>query len=250
MFELFGGYDDVGLIEIIVCVFGAMVVYCESGAFVHSYLDDGSAMQFVHYGGYFGWAVLELHVVEGLIGAWFVYCYGGLVLDVCYCVVVGFVFDELCGGDLFGLMVYGDTVFYGQGRDFDVLIVLVMIDIAMQLYWLMGHVINFVLLIEVEWILDVVEIVEVYWIVCEFECEVWCFGLLFDWLWVEWCVVVVVDALCGCAFDFDLLLISCVVFSDPELASVGLMEVEVKVAGLDARVHTVPLGVFGCVGML
>jgi methylmalonyl-CoA mutase cobalamin-binding domain/chain len=40
----------------------------DAGALVHSYLDDGPAMQLSHYGAYVGWAALELYVVEELLG--------------------------------------------------------------------------------------------------------------------------------------------------------------------------------------
>ena len=49
------------------------------GALVHSYLDDGPAVQFSHYGGFAGWAALELYVVEELLGARLAHSYGGLI---------------------------------------------------------------------------------------------------------------------------------------------------------------------------
>ena len=78
-FEPPGGHDDTDLTETTVRALGRDGAH--RGALVHSYLDDGPAMQFSHYGGYLGWAALELHAVEDLIGARLAHCYGGLVPD-------------------------------------------------------------------------------------------------------------------------------------------------------------------------
>ena len=58
---------------------GAMSAARSAGAVVHSYLDDGLAMQFDNYGNYLAWAALESYLVEGLAGARLTHCYGGLV---------------------------------------------------------------------------------------------------------------------------------------------------------------------------
>jgi dihydrolipoamide dehydrogenase len=56
---------------------------------------------------------------------------------------------------------------------------------------------------------------------------------------------VAVDALCGRAPDLTPALVPRVVFSDPEIASVGLTEAEAKAAGLDAYGRAVPLAASG-----
>ena len=86
------------------------------GGLVHSYLDDGPAMQFNHYGGYLGWAALELHIVEELLGARLAHCYGGLVPNPAHRAIVGLALDHLRDGDSLGSMVYGNTVEYGPDR--------------------------------------------------------------------------------------------------------------------------------------
>jgi methylmalonyl-CoA mutase cobalamin-binding domain/chain len=184
-FEPPGGYDDAELTEITVRALGAMAAHRDRGALVHSYLDDGPAMQFAHYGGYLGWAALELHVVEDLIGARLAHCYGGLVPDARHRAVVGLALDELRGGDSLGSMVYGDTVSYGQGRDLDVLTASVTADIATQLHRPTGHAINPVPLTEAERIPSAAEIVEVHRIARALEHEVRRSGPPFDWAWVE-----------------------------------------------------------------
>jgi dihydrolipoamide dehydrogenase len=56
---------------------------------------------------------------------------------------------------------------------------------------------------------------------------------------------IAVDALTGHPPDPDPLLVPQVVFSDPEIATVGLTERQATAAGLDARAHTVPLTASG-----
>src|SRR4051812_22758684 len=76
-FEPPGGCDDVGLTRQVVAAIDAMTA--TDGALVHSYLDDGPAVQFEHYGTFVGWAALELYVVEELLGARLAHAYGGLI---------------------------------------------------------------------------------------------------------------------------------------------------------------------------
>ena len=141
---------------------------------MHSYLDDGPAMQFSHYGGYLGWAALELYAVEDLIGARLAHCYGGLVPDPAHRAIVGLALDDLRDGDSLGSMVYGNTVEYGRDRqrNLEVLSTSVMTDIATQLHRPTGHAINPVPLSEAERIPDAAEVLEVQLIARELEREV------------------------------------------------------------------------------
>lgn len=61
---------------------------------------------------------------------------------------------------------------------------------------------------------------------------------------------IAVDSLCGRAPDLDALLVPQVVFSDPEIATVGLTEAEARAAGLDAAGAAVPLAASGRAGTL
>lgn len=56
---------------------------------------------------------------------------------------------------------------------------------------------------------------------------------------------IAVDALCGGNPDLEPLLVPAVVFSDPEVATVGLTEAEGRAAGLDVRAGSVPLAASG-----
>lgn len=186
-FEPPGGHDDEDLTETTVRALGAMAALRDRGALVHAYLDDGPAMQFSHYGGYLGWAALELHIVENLIGARLAHCYGGLVPDPAHRAIVGLALDDLRGGRSLGSMVYGNTVEYGPDRNQNlaVLTTSVMIDIATQLHRPTGHAINPVPLSEAERIPDAAEILEVHLLARELEREVRHGGALLDWAWVE-----------------------------------------------------------------
>ena len=157
------------------------------GALVHSYLDDGPAMQFSHYGGYLGWAALELYAVEGLIGARLAHCYGGLVPEPTHRAIVGLALDDLRDGDSLGSMIYGNTVEYGadRHRNLAVLTSSVMVDVATQLHRPTGHAINPVPLSEAERIPDAAEILEVQLIARELEREVRRGAALLDWAWAE-----------------------------------------------------------------
>ena len=186
-FEPPGGHDDADLTETTVKALGAMAARRDEGALVHSYLDDGPAMQFSHYGGYLGWAALELFVVEGLIGARLAHCYGGLVPDPAHRAIVGLALDDLRDGRSLGSMIYGNTVEYGPDRErnLEVLTTSVMIDIATQLHRPTGHAINPVPLTEAQRIPDASEILEVHLLAREVEREVRRGGPLLDWAWVQ-----------------------------------------------------------------
>jgi methylmalonyl-CoA mutase cobalamin-binding domain/chain len=186
-FEPPGGHDDAELTETTVRALGALAAHRDRGALVHAYLDDGPAMQFRHYGGYLGWAALELHVVETLIGARLAHCYGGLVPDPRHRAVVGLALDDLRDRDSLGSMVYGNTVEYGRDRERNLAVLerSVRADVATQLHRPTGHAINPVPLSEAERIPDAAEILEVQLAARELEREVRAGGAALDWAWVE-----------------------------------------------------------------
>jgi methylmalonyl-CoA mutase cobalamin-binding domain/chain len=184
-FEPPGGFDDAELTAITVRAIRAMAGH--PGGLVHSYLDDGPAMQFAHYGGYLGWAAIELHVVERLLGARLAHCYGGLVPEPRHRAVIGLALDALRDGDSIGSMVYGDTVSYGPDRERNLAVLerSVKTDVATQLHRPTGHAINPVPLTEAERIPDAAEVLEVHLIARELEREVRSGGAALDWAWVE-----------------------------------------------------------------
>ena len=142
---------------------------------MHSYLDDGPAMQFSHYGGYLGWAALELYAVEGLIGARLAHCYGGLVPEP----------DAPRDrrprarrparrrlARLDDLRQHRRVRAATASATSRCSTTSVMIDVATQLHRPTGHAINPVPLSEAERIPDAAEILEVHLIARELEREV------------------------------------------------------------------------------
>jgi methylmalonyl-CoA mutase cobalamin-binding subunit len=170
-FEPPGGYDDAALTQATVRALREMAR--TPGALVHSYLDDGPAVQFSHYGGYVGWAALELYVVEALLGARLAHSYGGLIPDPDDRAIVGFALDDLRGRDSIGTMVYGNTVDYTADHTANerVLRGYLTVDIGAQLHRPTGHAINPVPLTEAERIPSAEEILEVQLIAREVERE-------------------------------------------------------------------------------
>ncbi len=170
-FEPPGGYDDAELTHATTRALRRMAQ--TPGALVHSYLDDGPAVQFSHYGGYAGWAALELYVVQGLLGARLAHSYGGLIPDPDDRAIVHFALDDLRDRDSIGTMVYGNTVDYtaDHAANERVLREYLTVDIGAQLHRPTGHAINPVPLTEAERIPSAQEILEVQLIAREVERE-------------------------------------------------------------------------------
>ena len=182
-FETPGGTSDVALTDTTVHALATLAGLREAGALVHSYLDDGPAMQLSHYGAYVGWAALELYVVEELLGGRLAHCYGGLVPEPTHRAIVGFALDDLRGRDSVGSMVYGNTVDYTDDhiRNAAVLANCVLVDVAAQLRRPTGHAINPVPLSEAERIPSAREIIDVHLLARELEREARRSGDLYDW---------------------------------------------------------------------
>lgn len=175
------GYDAT---EATVAALGTMA---QRGGLVHSYLDDGPAMQLSHYGAYVGWAALELHIVEELLGARLAHCYGGLIPEPPHRAIVGFALDDLRGGDSVGSMIYGNTVDYTDDHVHNaaVLASYLLIDIGAQLRRPTGHAINPVPLTEAQRIPSAEEIVDVQLMARELEREARRSPALYDWRGLE-----------------------------------------------------------------
>ena len=115
------------------------------GALLHSYLDDGAAMQLPHYGAYLGWAALELHVIETLCGVRLAHSFGGLVDTPMHRAVVALALDDIHDRRSIGSMVYGNTVDMvvdNNERNRAVGAACALVDIATQLHRPTGHAIH------------------------------------------------------------------------------------------------------------
>ena len=178
------GYSDVELTEATVRAIGAMSELRNRGALLHSYLDDGAAMQLPHYGAYLGWAALELHVIEDVCGARLAHSFGGLVTDPLHRAVVALALDDLRAGDSVGSMIYGNTVEMVRNnpeRNRAVIASSVTIDIATQLHRPTGHAIHITPLTEADRIPSAAEIVHVHLLAREIERETRRSADLFNW---------------------------------------------------------------------
>jgi methylmalonyl-CoA mutase cobalamin-binding domain/chain len=158
-----------------------------AGALVHSYLDDGLAVQFTHYGYHVGWAALERYVVAELCGARIGHCFGGLVPDPSARAILMFALDELYSHQHVGAFVYGNTVDYTRDHVANraILSTCTLVDVATQLHRPTGHAIMPVPVTENERIPSAEEIVEVQLLARALEAEARRSDRLFDWAGFE-----------------------------------------------------------------
>jgi methylmalonyl-CoA mutase cobalamin-binding subunit len=187
-YELPGGQDDVQVTEEAIRSIGLLAACRGRGALVHSYLEDGVAMQASHYGSYLGWAALEVHVVETLCGARLAHSYGGLIDVPQHRALVHLALDDLHGRESLGSMVYGNTVDMRpreRARNQAVLASYLLVDIACQLRRPTGHAVHPVPLTEAERVPSAAENVEVQVLAHELEREARRSGDLFDWAALE-----------------------------------------------------------------
>lgn len=178
-----GGSDDDAVTAATVRALGAMASRCSAGALVHSYLDDGPAMQLSHYGNYLAWAALELHVVDRMAGARLAHCYGGLVPQPGARAYLGLALRLLHDPGDVGSMVYGNTVDYTRDhtRNAAVLADYLLVDIATQLRAPSGHAVNPVPLTENERIPSGADILEVQLLAREIERDARRSADVLDW---------------------------------------------------------------------
>ena len=183
-YEVIGGSNEILVTQDTVRALGAMAARRDDGALAHSNLEDGSATQATHFGGYIGWAALELYVVEELIGARLAHCFGNTIQSAEDRAIVHFALDDLRNRDSIGSMIYGNTVDHRAGnnaRNTAAVSAQLICDIALQLRRPTGHAINPVPLSEAERIPSPAEIVEVHLLARELEHEVRKAPDLYDW---------------------------------------------------------------------
>jgi methylmalonyl-CoA mutase cobalamin-binding domain/chain len=186
-FDTPGGGDNDTLTAATVRALGAMSAARDSGAVVHSYLDDGLAMQFDNYGNYLAWAALETYLIETLAGARLAHCYGGLVPQPVARAFIGLTLKLLHGEDSVGSMIYGNTVDYTRDNRHNAAVMAnyLLVDIATQLRCPTGHAVNPVPLTENNRIPSAADITEVQLLAREIEREARRSGALFDWTTLE-----------------------------------------------------------------
>jgi methylmalonyl-CoA mutase cobalamin-binding domain/chain len=186
-FDTPGGGDTGTVTAATVRALGAMSAARASGAVVHSYLDDGLAMQFDNYGNYLAWAALEIYLIETLAGARLGHCYGGLVPQPVARAFIGLTLKLLHGEGSVGTMVYGNTVDYTRDHTHNAAVMsnYLLVDIATQLRCPTGHAVLPVPLTENTRIPSAADIIEVHLLAREIEREARRSGALFDWTTLE-----------------------------------------------------------------
>ncbi|MCW2742894.1 MAG: hypothetical protein JWR45_3316 [Blastococcus sp.] len=186
-FDTPGGGDGDTVTAATVRALGAMSAARDSGAVVHSYLDDGLAMQFDNYGNYLAWAALESYLIETLAGARLGHCYGGLVPQPVARAFIGLTLKLLHGEGSVGTMVYGNTVDYTRDNTHNAAVMsnYLLVDIATQLRCPTGHAVLPVPLTENARIPSAADIIEVQLLAREIEREARRSGALFDWTTLE-----------------------------------------------------------------
>jgi len=186
-FDVPGGSDNRQLTAATVKAIERMAAGRHRGAVVHSYLDDGPAMQLAHYGNYLGWAAVECHLVETVMGARLTHSFGGLVPQPRARAVLALALPQLHPRDHLGSMIYGNTVDYTKDlvRNQTVLANYLLVDIATQLHRPSGHAVNPVPLTENVRIPDAADILQVQRLGREIEREARRSGDIFDWARLE-----------------------------------------------------------------
>ncbi len=113
----------------------------EQGAMLHSYLEDGYGALFKECTSVAAWAMLEVYIVEDLLGVKLTHCIGGLTSDPVKRSGWVLALQKIHRGDQIGSMIYGDTISFTQDFDHNRAVVAeyLLWDIATQLHAPSGH---------------------------------------------------------------------------------------------------------------
>ena len=111
--------DDVATSVETVKAIGIMAGKKDQGTILHSYLDDGLPALFNDNATIAGFAILERHIIEDLIGARLGNCYGGVAQTPQLRAAWVFALNDIYDGDACGTMFYGDTVSSGPDLNYN-----------------------------------------------------------------------------------------------------------------------------------
>lgn len=156
-----GWTDEAGRVISTVKALGIMAAAKRRGAIVHSNLDDGPGGLFADRTTTAGWALLEKYIVEDLIGAELVHCFGNMVTRPAMRIAMLLAMDEVHGRETAGSMIFGDTM-YGpdEDRNIGILSGSVLTDILGQILRPTGHAVHAIPLTEYKRIPSPPEIVQ------------------------------------------------------------------------------------------
>lgn len=111
------------------------------GTIVHSNLDDGFGNQFHDLANLTGWAMMERHLVDDLLGASMTFSYGNLFSDPISRIIFNMAMESLNKKGTPGTMIFGNTIDYGldYNRNFGALSSFSLADAICQRHKPTGH---------------------------------------------------------------------------------------------------------------
>jgi len=111
------------------------------GTIVHSNMDDGFGNQFRDLASITGWAMMERHLVEDMLGARMAFAYGNLFSDPMGRIIIHSVMEKLNEHHTPGTMIFGNTVDYGLDyqRNYGALASFSLADAIFQRHTPTGH---------------------------------------------------------------------------------------------------------------
>ncbi|MFP3153956.1 cobalamin-dependent protein [Lachnospiraceae bacterium ZAX-1] len=142
--------------------FAIMADFKEKGMLVHSNLDDGFSAMFHDLSVVLGWAKLERHIIQELIGAKLGHCFGNLFSDPMLRITFAQALSDINEGDSCGSMVYGNTTDFDINftKNYSVINSYLLGDMISQIHTPTGHGLNAVPVSEAVRIPSPEEIVE------------------------------------------------------------------------------------------
>ena len=111
------------------------------GTIIHSNLDDGFGNQFHDLANLTGWAMMERHLVDDLLGASMTFSYGNLFSDPIGRIIFNMAMESLNKKGTPGTMIFGNTIDYGldYNRNFGALSSFSLADAICQRHKPTGH---------------------------------------------------------------------------------------------------------------
>lgn len=124
--------------------FAIMADYKEKGMLVHSNLDDGFPALFHDLSVTLGWAKLERHIVQDLLGAKLGHCFGNLFSSPTLRMTFALALDDVNEGDSCGTMIYGNTTDFNMDfkKNYAVVNGYLLGDMMAQIHCPTGHGLN------------------------------------------------------------------------------------------------------------
>lgn len=175
--------------ERMVEAFCIMGLYKDKGMLVHSNLDDGFGALFHDLADTLGWAKLEKHIIEDMIGAKLGHCFGNLYSDPVLRIAFSFALDDMNDHNSCGTMIYGNTTDFDTDfrKNYSVTNGYLLGDMIGQIHRPTGHALNAVPVSEAARIPSRDEILEAQIMSNELERYARMYEPYMDWEKIESC---------------------------------------------------------------